>query len=311
MIMEDSVHAEGGAFSTGRAPGASKDDGFSVISGNGREFIFGRGTRTLVMGILNVTPDSFSDGARCLTKDRAVAHALEMVEEGADIIDVGGESTRPGAKRVEEDEELKRVIPVVAELVKEGIAISVDTTKAGVAKKALEAGAWMINDVSALRDPKMAGVLNEFNAPVVLMHMRGTPRTMQDSVEYGDITAEIVEYLTERIAFAASVAIVPERIVIDPGLGFGKSAQGNFSILKKLSEFKTLGRPVLIGASRKSFLSAPMGGGEMPDGPLERLAPSIAAEAVAILNGADIVRVHDVREAVSAARISESVRDTD
>ncbi|MEE9543685.1 MAG: dihydropteroate synthase, partial [Thermodesulfobacteriota bacterium] len=288
MIMEDATHARGGLFSSDRASLASSDQALVKLSGNGREFVFGRGRRTLVMGILNVTPDSFSDGDRFLSKESAVARALEMVEHGADLIDVGGESTRPGAVYVEEDEELERVIPVVQELAKKGVVLSIDTSKAAVAREALKAGAWMINDVSALRDPRMADVLNEFNAPVVLMHMRGTPQTMQSDVEYDDLTAEILAYLSERLAFAVSEGVEAERIVIDPGIGFGKSAQGNFLILKKLKEFKALGRPVLIGASRKSFLSqAKEEGGEergTKDGPLSRLAPSLAAESVAILN---------------------------
>ena len=285
------------------------DDGDARLSGNGREFLFSKKSRTLVMGILNVTPDSFSDGGLFSLADKAVAHALQMAGDGADIIDIGGESTRPGAVPVSVDDELKRVIPVVRELVKKGIVISVDTTKAEVAKSALDVGAWMINDVSALGDPAMSGVLNEFTAPVVLMHMRGVPETMQDDLKYADITAEILAYLKEKIELAESEGIDRDRIVIDPGLGFGKSKEGNFTIIRDLKEFKALGRPVLIGASRKSFLSAP--GDASGDDTSARLAPTIAAHTAAILNGADIIRVHDVKEAAGAARISESLRDMD
>lgn len=271
-----------------------------VLTGNGREFIFNKTSRTLVMGILNVTPDSFSDGGLFFSKERAVTRALTMVEDGADIIDIGGESTRPGAEIVSPDEELTRVIPVVEELAKKGVVISIDTSKALVAKSALDVGAWMVNDVSAMGDPAMSGVLNEYDAPVVLMHMRGTPATMQGDVEYGDITAEIVSYLSDRIDLAVASGLSRDRIVVDPGLGFGKSREGNFTIISELSEFKALTRPVLVGASRKSFL-----GGEAS----ERLVPTVAAHTAAILNGADIIRVHDVRDAVSAARISDAMRD--
>jgi dihydropteroate synthase len=262
------------------------------------------------MGILNVTPDSFSDGGLFSSKERAVAHALKMVEEGADIIDIGGESTRPGAESVSALDEAARVIPVIEELAKKGIVISVDTTKAEVAKSALDAGAWMINDVSAMRDPAMSGVLNEFKAPVVLMHMRGTPETMQDDVDYDDITAEISAYLAEKIELAESSGLSRNQIVIDPGIGFGKSREGNFTIIRELKKFKALGRPVLVGASRKSFLCASLEGA--PGGePSDRLTPTIAAHTAAILNGADMIRVHDVKEAASAARISEIIRDMD
>jgi dihydropteroate synthase len=303
MIMEDSVHT-GGSTTSGQLQTAS-DAHSKLLSGGGHEFAFGRLERTLVMGILNVTPDSFSDGACFTDIDRAVEHGLQMIADGADIIDIGGESTRPGAAAVGESEEIERVEPIVSELAKAGALISVDTSKARVASVALGAGAWMINDVSALGDSSMASALNEFNAPVVLMHMRGTPRTMQSDVEYDDIVSEIIEFLKERIAYAATVGIEPERIVVDPGLGFGKSREGNFTILRRLLEFKELDRPVLIGASRKSFLSSKKDAGF--DGPSERGAASLAAQTLAIQNGADIVRVHDVKEAVTAVRVSEMV----
>ena len=299
MSMEN-IRQEGAPGLTGEF--SACDDVNLLLKGSGHECIFNKYSRTLVMGILNVTPDSFSDGGLFDTKEDAVLRALAMVTDGADIIDIGGESTRPGAKTVSTEDELARVIPVVEELAREGLLISVDTSKAQVARRALEAGAWMINDVSALMDPAMSGVLNEFDAPVALMHMRGTPRSMQDDVDYGDITSEIIDYLSERIEYACSEGVKAEQIIIDPGIGFGKSKEGNFTIIKELKRFKALGRPVLVGASRKSFL----GGGVD-----ERLMPTIAAHSAAILNGADIIRVHDVKEAVSAARISEMVRDLD
>ncbi len=305
MSMED-IRLDGGPDISDTH--SSYDDADVVLSGNGREFIFNKTSRTLVMGILNVTPDSFSDGGLFFSKERAVTRALEMVADGADIIDIGGESTRPGALSVNTDEELTRVIPVVGELAKEGVVISIDTSKALVAKRALDAGAWMVNDVSAMRDPAMSGVLNEFKAPVVLMHMRGTPRTMQDVVEYEDITAEILAYLSQRTDLAVAEGLSRDRIVIDPGLGFGKSREGNFTIIRELKEFKALSRPVLVGASRKSFLTASFkasSGGEA----LPSLSPTVAVHTAAILNGADMIRVHDVREAVEAARISEIIRD--
>jgi dihydropteroate synthase len=305
MSMEN-IRREGVLGITGEF--SACDDADLLLKGNGHEFIFNKDSRTLVMGILNVTPDSFSDGGLFTSKQRAVAHALGMVEDGADIIDIGGESTRPGAKVVSPDDEAARIIPLVKELAGKGIVISVDTSKALVARMALDAGAWMINDVSAMRDPAMSGVLNEFNAPVVLMHMRGNPRTMQDSLDYDDITGEILAYLAERIDFASSRGLKSEQIVIDPGIGFGKSKEGNFTIIKELKRFKALGRPLLVGASRKSFLSAEPAAPQSGEQP-EKLAPTIAAHSAAILNGADIIRVHDVKEGASAARIVDFVRD--
>jgi dihydropteroate synthase len=297
MIMEN-IRQEGALGITGEF--SACDDADLLLKGGGREFIFNKDSRTLIMGILNVTPDSFSDGGLFDSKEGAAVRALQMIEEGADIIDIGGESTRPGAKAVSTEDELKRVIPVVSELAREGVLISVDTSKAQVARSALDAGAWMVNDVSALTDPAMSGVLNEFDAPVALMHMRGTPQNMQNDVDYGDITAEIIDFLSERIEYACSEGLKSEQIIIDPGIGFGKSKEGNFTIINELNKFKALGRPVLVGASRKSFL-----GGTVD----ERLTPTIAAHSAAIINGAAMIRVHDVKEAVSAARISEMIRD--
>lgn len=261
------------------------------------------GPRTLIMGVLNVTPDSFSDGGAFLDKDKAAERGLEMVSEGADWIDVGGESSRPGAEPVDAKEETWRVVPVVEALAKKGVTVSVDTAKASVARAALDAGAEIINDISALSfDPDMAGVCASYKAPVILMHMRGTPRDMQKETSYGDITGAVYNHLLSRIEAAVSSGIERENIIIDPGIGFGKSMEGNFTLLKNLAEFKTLGRPILIGASRKSFI-----GPELK--PSERLAGTLAASALAILNGASIIRVHDVKEALQAARTASSVRD--
>ncbi|MEE9615304.1 MAG: dihydropteroate synthase [Thermodesulfobacteriota bacterium] len=270
----------------------------------GRSGSWTLGERTLVMGILNVTPDSFSDGGLYLEEEKAVRRAREMAGEGADFIDVGGESTRPGAAPVDEAEEVKRVIPVVRALAKEGMAVSVDTTRAAVAREALEEGAEMINDVSALEgDPEMAGVVAESGAAVVLMHMRGTPRNMQENVGYRDMMGEIFNYLRERLDYAESSGIGAESTVIDPGIGFGKSAAGNMEIIKRLGELKALGRPILLGSSRKSFIGKTLG---TANG--RNLAGTLATVTAAVLNGAHIVRVHDVGEAREAAAMATALR---
>jgi dihydropteroate synthase len=276
-----------------------------VLKGRGRAGELG--TRTLIMGILNVTPDSFYDGGRFVDKEGAIERALKMSAEGADWIDVGGESTRPGAEPVPVEEELKRVVPVVEVLADKGLTVSVDTTKAEVARAALEAGAGVVNDVSALSaDPRMAEVCAEFNCPVVLMHMRGTPRTMQDDVFYEDITAEVFEYLLSRLEFAFDCGIEPERTVIDPGLGFGKSPEGNLELVRNLVGLKTLGRPVLIGPSRKSFIGRVLGTNPGKE-PIDRLPGTLAVCTAAILGGAEMLRVHDVAEARQAALMAEAL----
>ena len=264
------------------------------------------GKRTLIMGILNVTPDSFSDGGRYTTVEAAVAHAERLAAEGADILDIGGESTRPGADPVPLEEELHRVIPVI-EAVRKAlpeICISVDTYKARVAREALEAGADVINDVSALRfDPEMAAVAAQAGAPVVLMHMKGTPKTMQQNPTYQDVVREIVAFLEERIAFAVSQGIARERIIVDPGIGFGKRPEHNTEILRRLGELRELGRPILLGTSRKSFLGA------LTRRPVEeRLEETIASVVVGVLHGADIVRVHDVAPLEHALAVADAVR---
>ena len=247
-------------------------------------------TRTLLMGILNVTPDSFSDGGRFLDTARAVERGVEMVAEGADLIDVGGESTRPGSRPVSEAVEIERVLPVIRALAeKVGVAISVDTRKPAVARECLVAGASIVNDVNGLREPAMMEVVANTGASAVIMHMRGTPRTMQHDTEYEDVISEVTGFLERQSCLARRAGI--REIAIDPGLGFGKSAQQNFEILARLREFGRLGHPVLIGPSRKSFL------GSLPSAlpTRERLEGTLAAVAVAAMNGASVVRVHDVR----------------
>lgn len=262
------------------------------------------GPATLIMGILNVTPDSFSDGGRFMDPGMALERALEMASEGADWIDIGGESTRPGAEPVDAAEELKRVVPVIEALALRGLTVSIDTTKASVAEAAIGAGASIVNDVSALSlDPGMAGVVAKLGVPLILMHMRGTPKTMQLDTSYGDLMSEVYGYLHSRVEFAAEMGIDPESIIVDPGLGFGKSVEGNFELLGRLREFKSLGRPVLAGPSRKSFIGKTLG----LTGTEERLAGTIAACVLAVANGAAILRVHDVKEVRRAAAIADAV----
>jgi dihydropteroate synthase len=261
--------------------------------------------RALVMGIVNVTPDSFSDGGRFVATEAAVAHALDLVREGADLLDVGGESSRPGAEPVPPDEELRRVLPVVRELaVRTTVPLSVDTTKAAVAEACLAAGAHIINDITALQgDPDMAGVVAARQAGVVLMHMRGTPQTMQIDPRYDDVVSEVCRFLQERLHAAAAAGIDTGRVVLDPGIGFGKTSQHNLELLARLAEVRALGRPVLLGVSRKGFM------GKLLDrGVVERLAASLAAVCHAVVRGAaQIVRVHDVRETRDAVTLLAAI----
>jgi dihydropteroate synthase len=247
--------------------------------------------RPLVMGILNITPDSFSDGNRFYTLDAAVDRALQMEQEGADIIDIGGESTRPNAPAVTRAEELRRVVPVIEAIAgKVSVPISVDTYKAEVARAACAAGAEIVNDVSGLRfDPDMPRVCAEADAGVVVMHTRGRPHEMQSNTAYGDLLAEVRQYLAECLALAELAGVKRGRIVVDPGLGFAKSLEGNLELVRRLSELKALGHPILVGPSRKSFIGTVVG---KTSG--ERLFGTAAVVAVAIANGASIVRVHDV-----------------
>ncbi len=262
--------------------------------------------RPLVMGILNVTPDSFSDGGAYLAREAAVAHALQLIAEGADIIDVGGESTRPGAEPVSLDEELRRTVPVIVAIrEKSNIPISIDSYKASVAREALAAGADMINDISALRfDPAMAGLAAESNVPVILMHMQGTPRDMQKNPHYDDCVAEIGTFFQERVDWCGNHGIARSRLILDPGIGFGKRVVDNLQILKKLGEFGRFDIPILVGASRKSFIAGVLPGSSSPP---DRLSGSLAAAVVAAMHGADILRVHDVGQTVEALRLLEAI----
>lgn len=248
------------------------------------------GPAPLLMGILNVTPDSFSDGGRFLDRDAALRHARRMVAEGADLLDVGGESSRPGAEPVGPAEEIARVLPVIEAIGELGVPLSIDTTKARVAEAALDAGADWINDISALGgDPEMAPLAADRGCPVVLMHMRGTPRTMQGDTAYDDVVREVLDYLLERVDVAASAGIGRDRVLIDPGIGFGKAPGHNLSLLRAVPALVRTGLPVLVGASRKSFLGACFG-----QRPGERLEGSLAAALAAAAGGAQVVRVHDV-----------------
>jgi dihydropteroate synthase len=258
------------------------------------------------MGVLNVTPDSFSDGGRFVEYEKAVKQGYRLAKGGADILDIGGESTRPGSKPLDEEEEIERIIPVIRELgPKIDIPISVDTRKARVAEKALRAGAEMINDTSALRfDERMAGVVREGGVPVVLMHMLGEPETMQAEPRYHDLLGEIIDFFRERVAWAESQGILPEGIILDPGIGFGKSLaeQHNLILLKHLQRFKILGKPLMIGTSRKAFIGRILG---LP--PQEREEGTMATVAVAILNGANIVRVHEVDRMRRVVQVVDAV----
>ncbi len=261
-------------------------------------------SRTHLMGILNVTPDSFSDGGKFLKFDDAVRHGVRIAEEGADMIDVGGESSRPGSDPVTIEEELSRVIPVIEKLSKQiDIPISIDTYKSEIARKALDAGAEMINDISALRfDPRMKKIAAECQVPIVLMHIKGTPRNMQENPYYDDVIEEITKYSRESIQLGINAGMKKENIVIDPGIGFGKRLQDNLNILKNLKKFFILDCPILIGTSRKSFI------GKILDLPVEeRLEGSLAALAVSIMNGANIVRVHDVKESKRVAGLIDAI----
>jgi dihydropteroate synthase len=264
------------------------------------------GQRAQVMGIVNVTPDSFSDGGRYLDPDAAVEHGLRLADDGADLLDVGGESTRPGAAPVSPGDEAERVLPVVEALAaKAGVPVSIDTSKASVARAALEAGAQIVNDVAAGRfDPEIFVVAAERGAPVVLMHMRGEPRTMQQHPIYADVVGEVMTFLAERAEAAAAAGVSRDKIVVDPGFGFGKTREHNLVLLARLREFRSLGFPVLAGTSRKSFIGATLGG--LPVG--ERLEGTAATVALAVANGASIIRVHDVREMRRVTSMVEEVQ---
>lgn len=262
--------------------------------------------RPLVMGIVNVTPDSFADGGRFFSPEAALAHARHLVAAGADILDVGGESTRPFSEPVPLDEELGRVLPVISAIRAEmDVPLSIDTYKAEVARRALEAGANLINDISALRfDPDMAPLAAATGAPVILMHMKGTPRDMQTDPRYDDLLGEIKAFLAERRDFALAHGIAPEAIVLDPGIGFGKTFAHNLQILNHLDTFLDLGCPLLVGPSRKAFIGHYLGG--LP--PDDRDEGTLAALAVALLKGAKILRVHNVAAAVRFLTLFQAIR---
>ncbi len=272
-----------------------------------QEQLQGLGKRPLIMGILNITPDSFSDGGRYIEKEKALEHAREMADQGADIIDVGGESTRPGAHPVPLEEEMERVVPVVKALSRElEIPISVDTYKAPVAKEALEAGAAMVNDISGLRfSPHMVDVVAHYRPWLVVMHMKGTPRDMQEKPQYRDVVEEVKGFFEERIGYLESHGISKDKVILDPGIGFGKRPEDNLALLRKIHRFLYLGCPIMVGPSRKSFIGAVL------DLPVEkRLEGTLAAVSIAVFQGAQVVRVHDVEPVRRAVDIAWAVRGT-
>jgi dihydropteroate synthase len=266
--------------------------------------------RIRVVGVLNVTPDSFSDGGRYADLDAAVAHALRMRDEGADLVDVGGESTRPGAVRVDPDEELRRVCPVIEVLAAEGLALSIDTSRASVAEAALAAGAQLVNDVSGgLADPAMSAVVRAAGCPWILMHWRGRSDRMADLAHYDDVVADVRRELGERVHAAVDAGVAPEQLIVDPGLGFAKTAAHNWALLRALPEFVADGLPVLVAASRKSFLGSLLAGPDgAPRGVDGREDATTAITAAVALAGGWGVRVHEVRPAVDAARAIAAIR---
>jgi dihydropteroate synthase len=263
--------------------------------------------RPLVVGILNLTPDSFSDGGRYAHPEEAVARAFDLVDAGADMVDIGAESSRPGADPVPEEEEWRRLEPVLSGLGALQCPISVDTTKSGVARRALASGAAAINDISALRfDPGIAELVAETGAGLVLMHMRGVPRTMQTDTHYDDLIGQVLDFLQQAMTTAVDRGCVPEQIVLDPGIGFGKSLEGNLELLARIDALASLGRPILVGPSRKTFLGQIL---DLP--PEERVEGTIAACVMALARGAQIFRVHDVRQVRRALDVAHEVREAE
>ena len=268
----------------------------------GKSLTFGK--RTQIMGILNVTPDSFSDGGCYLEVDHAIDYAHQMVEDGADIIDIGGESSRPGALPVPTNEELARVLPVIEALANgTETLISIDTYKPTVARDALQVGAHIVNDITALGDTKMAGVVAEMDAGLILMHMKGVPRTMQRFPVYQDLIPEVLTFLRQRVDKAQAEGVYSGRIMIDPGIGFGKTGKHNLEILRCLDAFRSLGKPILIGTSRKAFIGKVL---NLPN-PDDRLEGTAATVAWAIAHGADVVRVHDVKAMYQVAQMTDAI----
>jgi dihydropteroate synthase len=262
--------------------------------------------KTYIMGVLNVTPDSFSDGSLYFNKDRAVQHALKLVEDGADIIDIGGESTRPGSEPVSAEEEIRRTVPVIKAISKEiKVPISIDTYKSEVARCALDAGASIVNDISGLRfDPEMPKVAAKYGVPAIIMHIKGRPKDMQQNPVYEALIPEIMDYLRISIGLANKFGIPDDKIIIDPGIGFGKTFEHNLEIIKNLKEFTLLGKPVAVGVSRKAFIGKILG--DVPSS--ERLEGTAAAVAISIFNGANIVRVHDVKEMARVAKVADAIK---
>ncbi len=271
----------------------------------GRGVMLPLGSRCLVMGILNVTPDSFSDGGSFFDADAAVSHAARMIEDGADILDVGAESTRPGAQPVTPEEQIRRAVPVIGRIRERfDVPISIDTSSSRVAEKALDAGADIVNDVTAFRgDSGMIRLLAERGAPAIAMHMQGTPRTMQQSPSYRDVVLDILRFLEERLSAAAAGGVAVDRVLVDPGFGFGKTLDHNLSLLNRLAEFHRLGRPLVVGTSRKAMIGAVLGG--LPVG--ERLMGTAATVAASVARGAHVVRVHDVKQMVQVVRMTEAI----
>ncbi|HKI66232.1 MAG TPA: dihydropteroate synthase [Solirubrobacterales bacterium] len=255
-----------------------------------------------LMGVVNVTPDSFSDGGRYLDPAAAIGHGLELLEQGAEILDVGGESTRPGAEEVGAGEEMRRVLPVIEGLAGEA-TVSIDTSKAQVARAALDAGASIVNDVTALRhDPEIGVLCGERGATLVLMHMQGDPRTMQEDPRYDDVVEDVKAFLAERMEVAVATGVAEQRIWLDPGIGFGKDLDHNLELLRRLGELRALGRPLVIGTSRKSFI------GKIDGSPVEeRLGGTIASSILAAAEGAGVLRVHDVAEAAQAVKVANAI----
>jgi dihydropteroate synthase len=256
-----------------------------------------------LMGVVNVTPDSFSDGGLFLEPEAAIAHGKQLARDGADILDVGGESTRPGAEEVSAEEEVARTEPVVADLAGLGHEVSIDTSKLAVAEAALDAGAAIVNDVTALRgDPEIGPLCAERGAGLILVHMQGTPRTMQDDPTYDDVVEDVKAFLAERVEAATAAGVAEERIWVDPGIGFGKNLEHNLELLRRLGELRDLGRPLVVGTSRKSFIGK-LDGSTAED----RIGGTIASSILAAAEGADVLRVHDVAEVAQAARVAAAI----
>jgi dihydropteroate synthase len=275
-----------------------------IIQANGKSYILGR--RTWIMGILNVTPDSFSDGGLYFKKEKAIEHGLRLISEGADIVDVGGESTRPGSDPIPVEEELRRILPVISGLRKHTKSlISVDTSKSEVALAAIQEGADIINDISAFRnDPKMISVAIKTGAPVILMHMKGTPKTMQRKPRYENVLVEIKSFLEKKIESAVANGMNREKIIIDPGIGFGKRFEDNLTLIRNLNDFATLDQPILVGISRKSFIGKIL---DLPPG--EREEGTLASAIISVIQGAHILRVHEVAPVKRAILVAETILD--